>query len=219
MAAIVAAEPPALSSLQLRRRPARAAIRRCLAKDPEDRWQTARDMAAELRWIAEAGSSEEASARVDTARPRRVALWGAVVGAALAAAGAAATLRVIWPEPSVAEYLPVTYRKGAVSSARFTPDGQSFVYSATWDGQALRLVPGSSREPRCARSPVERLADHVCFARRRDGRGIRAAEHHPHIRRPRPLAHSHGRRGTTRCAHRGSRRGLDSRKRCARRHS
>jgi hypothetical protein len=59
MAAIVAAEPPALSSLQPRT-PAslERLIRRCLAKDPEDRWQTARDMAAELRWIAETGSSE-----------------------------------------------------------------------------------------------------------------------------------------------------------------
>ena len=47
MAAIVAAEPPALSSLQPRA-PAslERLIQRCLAKDPEVRWQTARDMAA-----------------------------------------------------------------------------------------------------------------------------------------------------------------------------
>ena len=148
MAAIVAAEPPALSSLQPRA-PAslERLIRRCLAKDPDDRWQTARDLAAELRWIAEAGASEEASARVNTARPRRVALWGAVVGAALAAAGAAATLPLFWPEPSVAEYLPVTYRKGAVSSARFTPDGQSFVYSASWDGQPYASFLGRAGSP------------------------------------------------------------------------
>ena len=33
------------------------AIRRCLAKDPEERWQTARDVAGELKWITETGVS------------------------------------------------------------------------------------------------------------------------------------------------------------------
>src|SRR5260370_15288566 len=32
------------------------AIRRCLAKDPEERWQTARDLMLELKWIAESGA-------------------------------------------------------------------------------------------------------------------------------------------------------------------
>jgi eukaryotic-like serine/threonine-protein kinase len=32
------------------------AIRRCLAKDPDERWQTARDLKLELKWNAESGS-------------------------------------------------------------------------------------------------------------------------------------------------------------------
>ncbi len=42
--------PPALERL----------VNRCLAKDPEERWQSARDVAHELRWIAEAGSKTAA---------------------------------------------------------------------------------------------------------------------------------------------------------------
>lgn len=36
-------------------------LRRCLAKDPEDRWQSARDLKAELAWIAEGGGSSVAT--------------------------------------------------------------------------------------------------------------------------------------------------------------
>src|SRR5439155_1259205 len=32
-------------------------VQRCLAKDPDQRWQTARDLTLELQWIADAGSS------------------------------------------------------------------------------------------------------------------------------------------------------------------
>ena len=143
MAAIVAAEPPPLSSLQPQV-PAslERLVRRCLAKDPDDRWQTARDLAAELRWIAEAGSGTTTAAPAITRRPRRAALWGGVAGAALTAAVFAATVPSMWPRPAVAEYRPVTFRKGVVSSARFTPDGQSFVYSASWEGQPYAAFLG-----------------------------------------------------------------------------
>jgi hypothetical protein len=148
MAAIVAAEPPALSSLQPRT-PAslERLIRRCLAKDPEDRWQTARDMAAELRWIAEAGSDAPSPAPFNGHRPRQMAIWGGVAGATLTAVVSAVIAASIWPRPGVAEYLPATFRKGAISSARFTPDGLNFVYSASWEGQPYAAFLGRPGNP------------------------------------------------------------------------
>jgi len=63
-------------------------VRRCLEKDPADRWQSARDVGAELRWIAEAGSQAEVAAPVSMRRKTREALaWGlaAVLGVAAVA--------------------------------------------------------------------------------------------------------------------------------------
>jgi hypothetical protein len=151
MAAVVAAEPPPLSSLQPRIPDSlERLVRRCLAKDPDDRWQTARDLAAELRWIADA-SPAMASGRPDVARGRpRAALWGALTGSALTAAVIAALVLPLWPRPNVPLLTPVTFRKGIVPSARFTTDG-NFVYSASWDGHAYatflgRLGAGDARD-------------------------------------------------------------------------
>jgi eukaryotic-like serine/threonine-protein kinase len=148
MAAIVAAEPPPLSSLQPKA-PASLdrLIRRCLAKNPDERWQTARDLAAELRWIAEAGSGPAIAAPGPTARPRRAALWATVAGVVVTAAAFAAAVPSLWPRPAAVEYRQVTYRKGAVSSARFTPDGQSFVYSASWEGRPYAAFLGRPESP------------------------------------------------------------------------
>jgi hypothetical protein len=148
MAAIVAAEPPSLSSLQPQA-PASLehVIRRCLAKEPDDRWQTARDLAAELRWIADAGSGGATAVPGVSGRARRPALWGGLAGAALTAGVFVAAVPSMWPRPVVAEYRQATFRRGAVSSARFAPDGQSFVYSASWEGQPYAAFLGRLGNP------------------------------------------------------------------------
>ena len=45
-------EPPAITTLKPMSPPAlEHVVKRCLAKDPEERWQSARDVAHELEWI------------------------------------------------------------------------------------------------------------------------------------------------------------------------
>jgi serine/threonine protein kinase/Tol biopolymer transport system component len=55
--AILRDDPPAVSSLRPMTPPALdRVVKRCLAKDPDDRWQSANDLANEVKWIAEGGA-------------------------------------------------------------------------------------------------------------------------------------------------------------------
>jgi len=57
IAAILSTQPPPISSVQPVMPPALDhVVKKCLEKDPDDRWQSAHDVASELRWIGEAGS-------------------------------------------------------------------------------------------------------------------------------------------------------------------
>jgi Tol biopolymer transport system component len=146
--AIMHAEPPPLTSVQpLVPRALDRVVRKCLAKDPDDRWQTARDLLDELRWIAEAG--EQASARslsgaasmaVDASVARR-ALWRrtALFSAAAIVIGAALATGVTWrvtraPAPRVARLTISTPSTAPLSfdsvlrDIAITPDGARLIY-------------------------------------------------------------------------------------------
>jgi serine/threonine protein kinase len=71
--AILKDEPQPIAAMQPMAPPALdRAVRRCLAKDPDERWQSAADLAAELRWIAEEGSRASATI-AEPSRPRQLA--------------------------------------------------------------------------------------------------------------------------------------------------
>jgi eukaryotic-like serine/threonine-protein kinase len=79
--AILEKEPEPISALKPMAPPTLDhAIRRCLTKDPDERWQAARDLMLELRWIAEAGSQAGALGAVVSRRKLREHLaWAATV--------------------------------------------------------------------------------------------------------------------------------------------
>jgi len=55
--AIMSSDPPPISSLQPMTPPALdRVVKKCLAKEPDDRWHGAKDLCDELKWIAEGGS-------------------------------------------------------------------------------------------------------------------------------------------------------------------
>jgi DNA-binding winged helix-turn-helix (wHTH) protein len=68
--------------------------------------------------------------------PRRRAPWILALAGVLLLAGAAGAWvsRRLSPAPSPPRFTQLTFRRGVVTSARFSHDGQTVVYSALWDG-------------------------------------------------------------------------------------
>ncbi len=93
--AIVSGEPTPISRLQPLTPPAfEHVVSRCLAKEPDERWQSASDIAQELRWIREAGSQAGVAAPVAQRRQLRSRVsW--LLNVALVIAAAASTWEVI----------------------------------------------------------------------------------------------------------------------------
>lgn len=93
ISAIATSQPPPLSKTDPAASPALDhVVQTCLAKDPADRWQTARDLLAELEWIAEGGASttKPAAPVPGFARRRGQVFVGLLAVAALLAAALAA---------------------------------------------------------------------------------------------------------------------------------
>jgi len=125
---VEASVPPALERV----------VRHCLEKSPDERFQSSRDLAFALDALS--GPADTTSMRpldAGTGRPR----WRtAAVAAALVVAlvGGLLVGRSWWKTPPL-RFVQQTYRPGLVSAARFSPDGQTIVYSAAWEGGPLEL--------------------------------------------------------------------------------
>jgi serine/threonine protein kinase/Tol biopolymer transport system component len=86
--AILERDPEPLSKLRPLTPPAlERVVQRCFAKDPEERWQSGRDLASELNWISLSGSQSTAPAiEGSSAAPPQSSTWPAwLLSGALAA--------------------------------------------------------------------------------------------------------------------------------------
>src|SRR6202162_6140629 len=85
--AIMSSDPPSMSSLQPMTPPALdRVIKRCLAKEPDERCQSAKDLTDELRWIAEGGSQAGMPAPVASRRRTWERIAWAISAAAIVVA-------------------------------------------------------------------------------------------------------------------------------------
>jgi len=180
IAAILEREPPAISSVQPMSPPALdRTVKICLAKDPDERFQSAHDVKLQLEWIREAGSQAGVPARVVAHRKNRERIaWAAAALLAIIAAIFATGYFLRAPKPEQAVVAQIAAPKSAgyalwgISPGlpALSPDGTQLAFVAMGgDGkQLLWIRPLNSSHAR----PLEGTDDAAHPFWSPDGRAI-----------------------------------------------
>jgi len=133
IAAIVSTQPPPISSVVPMCPPALDHIvRKCLEKEPDERWQSAHDVAEELRWIAQAGSQAGVASSIAVRRRTREGLAWTLAAVAMAVVGWLGVSRArLAPGPSqgVLRTNILLPEKLRLNNAVISPDGSHLVFS------------------------------------------------------------------------------------------
>jgi Tol biopolymer transport system component len=151
ISAIMRDQPREMSELAPLAPPAfERAVRQCLAKDPDDRWQSAGDLQRELLWIAEAGSRAGVLAPVAPRRGGRERMAWALAAVAVIGLAAALILQPRRFPKMVAFELPAPPQVKVIDLPRISPDGAMLAFNATdsSDVSSLWVRPMNSLEAR-----------------------------------------------------------------------
>ena len=125
----------------------------CLAKDPDERWQSAADIAREIKWAMEVPSSDRANDRQPAVRQRERIAWAALALALGVVAGLGLWMR---PSPPAQVDLPPTHAviplgseqalvPGFLPNVALSPDGRYLAYRG---GERLFLRALDERQSR-----------------------------------------------------------------------
>ena len=156
LTAIIQDDPEPLGTLNPRTpAPLRWAVERCLAKDPEDRFASTKDLARDLKSLRDhlsEASQVSGESAAGASRTRRVpaAFFAAAAVLALVVGAAAAIVARKTAPHRVPVFHRLTFERGTIGGARFAPDGQLVIYSAGWNGAKSKIFstratgPGSS---------------------------------------------------------------------------
>ena len=148
MHAILTAEPPEFEEGPRQAPPALwGMVRRCLEKRPDQRFQSAADLAFALRSIAGSSATSVQPVMQTPRASRKTWIWLAV---AIAAGAAIFFLGILIGGRTAHRESPsfqrITFRKGFAMMARFVPHSRDVIYQASWEGGASHIylaVPGS----------------------------------------------------------------------------
>jgi serine/threonine-protein kinase len=136
IAAILEREPSPMSSLQPMTPPALGrVVKKCLAKEPEKRWQVASDLCDELKWIVESSGQTAAISPAGSAykNNRKTLAWVAAGVVACVIVGIAAWMlkpAPLRPATRFAMSLPPGQRLVGGQPIAISPDGKLLVYGA-----------------------------------------------------------------------------------------
>jgi len=134
IASIMSSLPPPISEIQAMAPPALdRVIRTCLEKDPDNRWQTAHDVALQLKWIEEGGSQVGLPKRVLSRRRSRERLGWAIAAVAVVAAVGQLVFGLTRSAPAPARSMrfQIDAPPGVQSfgSPRVSPDGRYIAFN------------------------------------------------------------------------------------------
>ncbi|MEX1243856.1 MAG: protein kinase [Thermoanaerobaculia bacterium] len=136
-------DPPSISEVAPMTPPAlNRVVRTCLAKDPEDRFQTAHDVMLQLQWIAEGGSQAGLPAPVVARRKNREKLAWAVAAVLALVAGLAifGYLRRAPAPPLMARFdVAPPEDLTSIDMPRVSPDGRNIALNATDSSGKTRI--------------------------------------------------------------------------------
>jgi Tol biopolymer transport system component/predicted Ser/Thr protein kinase len=127
IAAILECNPAPINTIQPMSPPALdRVVKACLSKDPDGRWQSAHDLASELRWIDDASSQLGAVGSSPINARRSLLRWFAVAVAVGAAFAAGLFLRGPQEKPAlhVAINIPAGSQLALSKQAVLSPNGQ-----------------------------------------------------------------------------------------------
>jgi len=113
-------------------------IRHCLEKEPENRFQSAKDLVFALQTLSGSGSVRVVPLPKPVPRATSALPWS--LAALLAVATALLTIaKLLHTPPEAPAYKRLTFEAGTLYAARFAPNGQSIVYSAAWNDKPVQL--------------------------------------------------------------------------------
>jgi Tol biopolymer transport system component len=150
--AIMHAEPPAMSTIQPLTPPMLdRVVKKCLAKAPEERWQSAKDLHDELRWVAEGAVVPTAVTGTPSGRSRERLAWivTALLAVAVAAALAVPYVRTPPALPEMRTEINTPATTDPISFA-ISPDGRRLIFVASGDGPSrlwLRPLDATIAQP------------------------------------------------------------------------